>query len=104
MKKRLLASLLLLVMIFSLFPTTVFAATSPPDSEWINQQIEELQNSGGYTPGNWYQIAGSDVYWLGLTRSISSEAGLVTDTVLFIAPGEGAVDCVIPDYTSMPAA
>ena len=103
MKKRLLASLLLLVMIFSLFPTTVFAATSPPDSEWINQKIEELQNSGGYTPDKWYQIAGSDVYWLGLTRWISSAAGLVTDTVLFIAPGEGAVDCVIPDYTSMPA-
>ena len=104
MQRRALSLLLTAAMIISILPTAVLAQLAEPNSSWVDEKIREINDAlpegQKYTKNSWYRLGNTDLYRLSLTRLIDGPDGTITDTIVFIAPGEGAGkdNSSIPDY------
>lgn len=106
LRKRMLSILLVLAMAFSLMPISAIAAgaTAPTEiPEWIQEKINSIPENEQYNKPGWQEITGSDLFYYPLMRSEIVDGHMVTDTIVFIAPGENAnaADSSIPNYKSM---
>lgn len=103
--KRLLSLLLACVLVVSALPLSASAQVSEPSEAtkgWVSGICQNNYSDYGF--GQYFQLGNSGVYWASAVKYQQTAEGVVTDTVLFIVPGEGATgeDAMMPDYNSTP--
>lgn len=88
-------------MLMTMIPVTAWAvrATAPAEiPTWIQEKIDSIPESENYSRPGWQEITDSDLFYYPLMRSEVVDGHMVTDTIVFIAPGDGAS----AEYSSIP--
>ena len=99
--KKACAFLLTVCMLMTMIPVTAWAvrATAPAEiPTWIQEKIDSIPESENYSRPGWQEITDSDLFYYPLMRSEVVDGHMVTDTIVFIAPGDGAS----AEYSSIP--
>lgn len=107
MWKRFVSLLLACTLLAGMLPLSASAAGEPTKvtKEWVKTIVTENYSDYISDDNAYYPLGESGLYWHPVTKTSVGEEGVVTDTILFIVPGEGATadQAMIPDYQSTPS-
>lgn len=107
MWKRFVSLLLACTLLAGMLPLSASAVSEPTGAtkKWVETIVRE--NYSDYISGDnaYYPLEESGLYWHPVTKTSVGVEGVVTDTILFIVPGEGATadQAMMPDYPSTPS-
>lgn len=107
MWKRFVSLLLACTLLAGMLPLSASAAGEPTEAtkEWVETIVTENYSDYISEDNAYYPLGESGLYWHPVTKTSVGEEGVVTDTILFIVPGEGATadQAMMPDYPSTPS-
>lgn len=107
MWKRFVSLLLACTLLAGMLPLSASAVEKPAKvtKEWVKTIVTENYSDYISDDNAYYPLGESGLYWHPVTKTSVGEEGVVTDTILFIVPGEGATadQAMMPDYPSTPS-
>lgn len=107
MWKRFVSLLLACTLLAGMLPLSASAAEKPTEATkaWVKRIVTENYSDYINEDDAYYPLGESGLYWHPVTKTSVGVEGVVTDTILFIVPGEGATadQAMIPDYQSTPS-